>query len=58
MLVEGVPGKAEAWAEGRAMVPDEFPLLDHFTARKEGPVVNFRRRMEMDECLDLVDDEA
>lgn len=37
-------GKGALWREGVAVREDEFRLLDHFTSRKEGPVVVFERR--------------
>ncbi|KAI5803281.1 cytochrome P450 [Peziza echinospora] len=47
-LLEGVEGKGERWVEGwtaeEGRGKKEFPMQDHFTARKEGPVVEFRKR--------------
>lgn len=37
-------GKAARWKEGYAMVDGEYRLMDHFTSRKEGPVMKFSRR--------------
>ncbi|KAH0609238.1 uncharacterized protein H6S33_012724 [Morchella sextelata] len=37
-------GKGVLWREGVAAQDGEFRLLDHFTSRKEGPVVLFERR--------------
>ena len=45
--IESVPtgGKADLWKEGFAVREGEFRLMDHFTSRKEGPVVRFRPRI-------------
>lgn len=32
-------GKAECWREGFAVRDDEYKLMDHFTSKKEGPIV-------------------
>ncbi|CCX31761.1 cytochrome P450 [Pyronema domesticum] len=37
-------GKAELWDEGFAVMEGEYRLLDHFTCKKEGPVIEFTRR--------------
>ncbi|RPA99485.1 cytochrome P450 [Choiromyces venosus 120613-1] len=37
-------GKAALWREGYAMVDGEYRLMDHFTSRKEGPIVKFSKR--------------
>ncbi|PUU77174.1 cytochrome P450 [Tuber borchii] len=37
-------GKAALWTEGYAMVDGEYRLMDHFTSRKEGPVMKFSKR--------------
>jgi hypothetical protein len=38
------PGKGVLWQEGFAAAQGEFRLMDHFTSRKEGPVVVFEGR--------------
>lgn len=40
-----VEGKGVNWKEGWGEKEGEFRMLDHFTARKEGPVVEWRRRV-------------
>lgn len=40
-----VEGKGTNWVEGYKARDGEFPMLDHFTARKEGPVLEWRRRV-------------
>lgn len=45
--VKGVEGKGEKWTEGHRCADagaEEFRMYDHFTARKEGPVVWFSKR--------------
>jgi cytochrome P450 len=37
-------GKAELWDEGFAVMEGEYRLLDHFTCKKEGPVIEFTQR--------------
>lgn len=39
-----VEGKGEVWREGFKVKDGEFPLQDHFTSVKEGPVVEFEKR--------------
>jgi cytochrome P450 len=39
-----VDGKAEKWWEGFAVKDGEYRLMDHFTCKKEGPVVAFQPR--------------
>ncbi|KAF8470731.1 cytochrome P450 [Kalaharituber pfeilii] len=48
--VEGVEGKSECWRggyrwEGEGGIEEEYRIFDHFTARKEGPVIEFKRRI-------------
>lgn len=37
-------GKGVLWREGFAEKEGEFRLMDHFTSRKEGPVLMFEKR--------------
>jgi cytochrome P450 len=40
-----IDGKAEKWQEGFAVKEGEYRLMDHFTCKKEGPVVAFTPRV-------------
>lgn len=37
-------GKGTLWKEGFSVERGEYKLMDHFTSRKEGPVVRFAKR--------------
>jgi cytochrome P450 len=39
-----VEGKADLWKEGFAVKEGQYRLMDHFTVKKEGPVVEFLPR--------------
>ncbi|KAA8913662.1 cytochrome P450 [Sphaerosporella brunnea] len=41
-----VRGKADLWEEGFAVKDGEYRLMDHFTVKKEGPVVEFLPRSD------------